>query len=381
MITLLSCRFDTRPFRQQVERQLGSSLLDSEWRYIVAERYPEKFFRREVSIEEVCSEIRSARRIHPAPEAIQRPLPQFVTAHPKQRGDKPSPTRQAAISILIAESAREEPDLQAFRREVLGGKLLDASQLGEWIEAQATRDGPATLWLKVPLPDSYRVEFGNDSPRLNKPLVELYGSTICPPEVLEYALPDQPLRAVAIRAGGLLFHLRELCEVLASRYGWLVDQTVTFVLTDAIPLVSAIDYETKARQPLVLSRLLMTVDPSLSPREVSATYKRVRTQILGRRYRTMSQKHIQLALFTVEHKGKRAKQQMQVWNRQFRKWKYGELSNFSRDCEVAKRRLLDGGALIRTKDVTRDEMLAQLMRVGGGRRAKITLPPAAQKER
>jgi hypothetical protein len=94
--------------------------------------------------------------------------------------------------------------------------------------------------------------------------------------------------------------------------------------------------------------------------------------MLGRRYRAMSEKHIQLALFSAQHKDKRATEQMREWNHTFGKWKYKELSNFSRDCEVAKRRLLAGGGYTTAQnDSGREAMLKQL---GGGRRGKISLP-------
>ena len=72
--------------------------------------------------------------------------------------------------------------------------------------------------------------------------------------------------------------------------------------------------------------------------------------MLGRRYRPLSGKHIQLALFSASQRDKKTKQQWSAWNKKYPQWKYSALSNFSRDSEVAKRRLtgaMDAASLVR----------------------------------
>jgi len=328
--------YDYKPFRSQIERQLGSALAGAEWRFVLAERYPEKYYQAVLSVDEICNEIRKLRRFHAADVNNSTP-PKFVTPRPKQRGDIPSPTRQLAISYLLANSAHQEPEVQAFRQEVLGGTLISETEVANWIEEQSNNDGRFTVWIKAPLPEGYHLKFDQGTPQLNQPftLRTLAGCSLHS-DILEYTSPGQAwVRGAAVRYGGVLFRLHQLCEMLSSRYRWQPDQAATFVLTGAIPLISAMDVKF-----LSANRVQLTIDPALSPREVANTYKQLRFQMIGRRYRPLSEKHIQLALFSASHRERKAKQQWSTWNKKYPRWKYSALSNFMRDCEVAKRRLL-----------------------------------------
>src|ERR1017187_10470843 len=74
------------------------------------------------------------------------------------QGRRPSLSkRQEAISLLLAADAREDGRFGAFRVTALSGRLLQAAQIEPWIRQQARDDGPATHWVRVPLPRKNRL--------------------------------------------------------------------------------------------------------------------------------------------------------------------------------------------------------------------------------
>ena len=52
----------------------------------------------------------------------------------KQRRKKGSALATEALSVVLAAKARDEPHVKEFRRRVLGGRLLDAGEVGPWIK-------------------------------------------------------------------------------------------------------------------------------------------------------------------------------------------------------------------------------------------------------
>ncbi len=105
----------------------------------------------------------------------------------------------------------------------------------------------------------------------------------------------------------------------------------------------------------VLSRITLTIDPALSPREVADHYASVRRRFTGRRNREITSKHLRLALFAADKtKGSSFKQRMAAWNDEHPQWSYSRVTNFARDCAQARRRLLypdyDSGSLFNAED-------------------------------
>jgi hypothetical protein len=54
----------------------------------------------------------------------------------------------------------------------------------------------------------------------------------------------------------------------------------------------------QSRQLPALSRIALTIDPALSPQEVAEHYRQIRQEIMPARHRDLSEKHLQLALFS-----------------------------------------------------------------------------------
>ena len=74
-------------------------------------------------------------------------------------------------------------------------------------------------------------------------------------------------------------------------------------------------------------------------------YEKFRQRLLGKRYRRLSDKHLELAKFSaMRPEDETLKKKMAAWNRrQSRrpKWKYSEVTNFGRDIAGARSRLLE----------------------------------------
>src|SRR5437763_14715783 len=76
----------------------------------------------------------------------------------EQESKKPSGHIEA-LSILVAQEATKEAEVQVFRTDVLGGKLLSLEAVEEWILEQSKSDGLPTWWLeKINLPGTFMHE-------------------------------------------------------------------------------------------------------------------------------------------------------------------------------------------------------------------------------
>jgi len=136
------------------------------------------------------------------------------------------------------------------------------------------------------------------------------------------------------------------------------------VLTGVVPIVEGLtaSIEQRSSYPAV-TRLLLSVDPTVSPDELRTMYAELRTLVLGRRYRKISDKHLQLAVIAAtKDEGQTWKRLMADWNEtQSREWKYSEPTNFAKDAKRAYEKVVrpfeldaphaDGIRLIKFDDV------------------------------
>ena len=272
---------------------------------------------------------------------------------PRRRGPRADGPRAAApderrltlARILAAEAARRQ-DVAAFRREVLGDRLLPREEVGPWIRAQAEGEGPPTSWFRFALPDEVEVD-----PRMGaEDMLRLAGGRAASQrwrlevEALDYAEVGSPwVQRVPIRAGGTLARLKEVATRLSRHYGWREAAATTFVLTGAVPAVppATIAVRTAPAAP-ALARIELSLDPRLSPQEVATLYARERRRFLGpgRQDRVLSAKHLELAAHVAEQGTDAGGWEglLASWNAAFPQWSYrgpGALGRFSRDARVA----------------------------------------------
>ena len=271
---------------------------------------------------------------------------------------EPSPTpllRSQALSVLLGKEAEKEPEVQAFRQEVLGGNLLDVHLVESWVTSQAALDGPETIWLKVP------VEYAADGSITSQSVsgggsgswrLEGKESVLGDIEVryVEYSVPGgEWLKLQATASGGVLERLWRISRFpLALNYPWTSAQGSMFVLTGLYPELRGIEPQSMMpRSVKAATRITLVIDPTVTPDEVRDEYHRLRQQILVGRYKTRSDKHLRLAAFIAERPDTESWQdRMLAWNKAYPEsgfdgYEYSHRSNFTRDARRVCQDLLD----------------------------------------
>ena len=278
----------------------------------------------------------------------------FLDAAGKSRLFKPRPemmndeqrkriaVRLQALSVLWAEEAANDEQVEAFRKEVLKETLLDWESVGNWINEKSKSDGPGTTWLEVPVPPQYRLEFDVKAGLIPNPPLTIsrkWGGRRSSLRMLSYALPsDKWSQRLPTASSGVLERLRVVAERLSQRYRWQQAQATTFILTGRIPVVHP------SEATIERNSIILTVDPSLTPRQVADWYRRFRKGLLdGSRIKALSPKHLELAtVVPPTNKSETWAKKMEEWNRRVRKeWRYSSEIYFRRDCLQARKRLLN----------------------------------------
>jgi len=287
----------------------------------------------------------AVRRMH---ERIGVPLPpgESVNVLDRSRKKRNLPLRVEAISVLIAAAAAHDSGIVSFRHDVLRGKLIELDKVEKWIENQQRRAKVRYRWVRFKVANSeieHGLVDGRPSLRFRTPITEVAGEFGIQSPTVAYGVPgsDSPHHAMS-PGDGSLERLRRLSETLANQYQWQPAQATLFVLTGAVPVISLLGYSYAMKEPRAASRITMTLDPILSPSEVAARYDKVRKQVLGSRYRSISEKHLELAIFITDRpECEPLKKSMAAWNKRFPKWEYSAPTNFGRDAASVQRRLLD----------------------------------------
>ncbi len=338
----------TEDARRQLEQQLGFGLPDETWKYLVDVGDVEAVLLGRWTIRNLASTVRDLLKAFGRPILPTHQAPR-VLARPRRRSEGATrPTREEVISGLLADGAANDEGVLTFRGDVLGGSLLSRHQVDGWIKRQADEDGPASLWLTVPVPKGYEVKSSIRAATTEPPLTisEKTPAILIQRQYLSYitslvGIDEDPTREVPTAEGGVLERLRQLSEALARHYGWDEALATNFVLTGEVPLVPSVKIRGSVPSTFrTLARISLIVDPALSPREVADHYRRFRRQIVGGGHRNQSEKHMRLATFTAARAGENWRKQMVAWNRKHPEWRYKTETNFGRDGKRAIQRLL-----------------------------------------
>jgi hypothetical protein len=336
---------DERTVYERLRKLMGE--IDQEaWEYLVDERAVEAVAEGDEDLNWLADKYRRLLAIGSHPVPPPRPAPQMLepTEPPPGPTAEKRPTRDlrfATLSRLVARDAAHNEEVVAFRRQILNGAPVPPEQVEDWIRQQAAADGPATLVLSgVPAPTTCRVAWTGDGYAIEPPMIV----SLAPEGMnlyLHYGVPNDPaLRMQMVALDGTLDRLRRLSDGLANWYGWQSGQATLFVLTGWIPSIQAAEASVHYRRLPALTRLELSLDPTLTPHEVAELYRRARRNTLGRRYRSLSEKHLQLAAFGGEVRDTPVEERMHAWNARYPEWRYTEPSNFSRDCAQARKRVL-----------------------------------------
>ena len=333
--------------RAALARRLGHGPKEEVWNRLVEEDYVREVGEETAEIDYLEEKYRAFNRI-----------PGFLFQPPRSAVD--SGLRQIRLQILSDLTARQaatEKSVITFRQQHLTEGLLDRQEVVEWITRQAMEDGPASRYLRVPIPDGYELVRRNGR-IFTEPLLTISDTTSATQvemELLSYASSeDQWVRRIPVKHGGTLGRLRVVSKSLARRFTWEEAQASIFVLTGISPLLSSLrgGIRMAFSQP-ISNRINMEIDPTLTPEEVAEQYKKLRVELIGARYRSMSEKHLRLAEFYGGHKpeGTTWTSLMDKWNRsQDRGWGYNRFETFARDCKQAWQRLM-GRDLLKFPDL------------------------------
>lgn len=230
--------------------------------------------------------------------------------------EKLSRKRQKAVSFLLAKAAENEPDVMNFRLSYLNNKLLKDREVDRWINCQAIED-------------------------------EKFSKLTNNPKVLEYGVPGDEWRHIQpITPKGVLSELKKTSEEVSGAWGWTEAQATQFILTGSVPELQSIAFNTHINLRVgAASRIIIIVDPTTKPDVVFKLYQQYRTRLLGRKYRSLTEKHLELAIFNLDQPADKTwAEKMHLWNKRCEKqdkpnWQYFETSNFGRDCRQAHSRL------------------------------------------
>ena len=308
--------------RLAIDACLSEPLSDSEWNLLETQGFVADLRQRRRSPEQAAALVDQWR------DAVRGPVRRL-----RNPGASVS-QRASAMAYLLAVEARNLPSVLAFRRKVLKNKLLRPEQVEHWFSI-LTRNQESKPWAKLYV-SAEEAEVG---------VVQIGKANLVEQgyDVLEFLVPNsEQVRRVLVSSKGALGYLHWLTQQLSRHYRWQACQATMFVLTDAVPQVLESTFEIDDRRAVpALSRVVITVDPTMNPREVADMYRQIRLKHFGRRHRSMTPKHVELAKFWAEQEGDCSWKELQErWNQLHPEWSYQREQNFARDCAQARKRLL-----------------------------------------
>jgi hypothetical protein len=249
--------------------------------------------------------------------------------------------RQWALSVLLAEDAAQDEEVESFRADVLGGDLLAVDQVQEWIATRREQDGHPTRFVEVARP-SDAVE--NLALRAHTLLFPGQYLPVTNDRFSFLAFPDRTgegawVARVPVAAGGVLDRLRALSEALTGDYGWQPAQATAFVLSGAIPIVPFLTVTVRLTAPAFKSRVVLTIDPEVPPSAVEAAYRSARRQLVGPRVKIRTTHVYQAVAFAAARERLTWPQRAKAWSTEHPEHPYGA-DAFRRVVERATRGLL-----------------------------------------
>lgn len=251
-------------------------------------------------------------------------------AGPRKRADH----RGEALAALHARRAEALPEVQAFRRDVLRGRLVGRDRLRAWMEREERRQGPGTRYVRVPLCDDGSPDLGALGPDALLP--ESLGSRrLAPLERLRqerawlWYQPDPAaaeLRECRVREGATTGRLKRVVDLVAVRFAIAEYDAIALVLCGSRPR-AALQYVVRHPQQTHGiarngGRIALEAVPWLAPQRVAEVFARER-----RAYgspRALSEKQARLADFADSvNDGRTWGNALAAWNARARPaWRY-----------------------------------------------------------
>ena len=321
--------------RSQLDARFHSPVTDGEWRHL--QRFDHVKDAMEFGIDAALEQVRSIRDASLNPDGAQ-----YLPARPRRGGETNLAGEHVrALSSLLVHEAAEREDVRSFRSAVLRDELIDQDNVAIFIERQRALEAKAEriAIVKVAVPAPVKLNLKKDQ-RVSGKVFGIETLTI------SYGTPGEewPI-CEPVRFGGMLHQLKELSERLSRAYLWSEAQACVFVLTGAIPVVARVRCTLIHSNPSSTSRISLSVDPTVTPKELADRYRSIRRRFLGGRYRSPSTKHIRLAAFAGTRCGAEPwADTLAAWNKDCEppeRYSRDKLRTFARDCRTAVARVLD----------------------------------------
>lgn len=314
--------------RRELDARLSPPVTSEEWDLLQPEvRRPNKGQVPDIQgLLERINELRSAYLSPPRYVAGERKVKR---ASPTDLGE-----RTRAQSVILAAQAAKDSEVIGFRQEVLAGELLDWDELQAFLE-RSDKTLAKTIMVTMVVPSDTPIEFHKAQQITGTP-VKLEAL------VLAYGVPGSEwTHRVGVVRGGTLGRLKEVCSNLVNTYGWTEAQACVFVLTGVTPLVSRVRSTTSLTSRSPGARIELSVDPTVTPKELSDNYRSVRNRLLGARHRSPSTKHLRLAAFMATRSEEESwTDLLDAWNKQCtppERYPANKKNTFVRDCKAATR--------------------------------------------
>jgi hypothetical protein len=307
--------------RKQVEREVRG-LSDLEWNYLVKHWYIAEVESGESTVSAVVAAIREFRRAFRGSKASSDSsspvLPKSIAA------------RQAALGAIYAREANQDREVMKMRNTI--DQLTEGQVLG-WVAAThyASLDLAPTASPQDEvnaLARAYNAGQGMEMERLSY-------------------LDGKRTRLVTV-VDPVLVNLARLARKLSERWFFSEAASTNFILTGRIPSVWRYRGEQKLKMVTgnPLSRIVLELDPDMSPVEVAEVYRMVRGAVKGKRARVrpLKERTAVLAGWVVGRPDEETWHTRRLaWNQEYSEWGYGSDTNFARDARVAIRRLMNPG--------------------------------------
>lgn len=328
--------------REAVEAQLGYVLDDRTWQRLEELGHADELAQGQTSPRDVADLLRDLG----ATWARHR-LPPMSAEPGLVRGAEQLHARSLAISAWVARAAAQDHKVKAFRRRHLGGELIGEADIAMWVRERDRMSRPADWPVSVDLEAdenaSYRatadVQLAS-APHAQFVWIERRGS--------EWVGGRWPVPRRSVLAS-----LADLAEELHRKWRWREHEAVAWILCGVQPYIIAIDGHSTIRRNFnsvlgsydVLSRITIDVDPVVTPEQLAGWWRGIRRQILDRRYRPMSEKHLALARFGAgQPESTTWDHDRMAWNRRVSSdhpdWRYDDRWNYRRDARAAVQRVM-----------------------------------------
>lgn len=302
-----------RDARSDLEAELGRAARDDVWTFLVDDRYVDEYESGILDLADLVARYRSLARLGPGTRSA-----------PRER-EVPPDERLIARGTILAERAGKLQEVCDFRERWLTDGLIAPSQLEEWIRGHLPEQ-PA-VWGTFLLDAD-----GNPADRAARQSTAM--------DRVSYRIPsDGWEHAAPVGTDGALRELKTLSENLGRWSGWQPSVAATFVLTGVPPRLplARVTVSRKGGPLGVQIRIVLDVDPGMSPTAVAKLFRDARVGLKVRRRRASKRPMPQLLEFVQDRPNVSWPDRMVAWNAEFPSLQYTHVTNMQRDYQRARR--------------------------------------------